>query len=80
MVVERLSINVANMRNHVSRSLLLRSVKLIKQWHDMHDPNPDPMVFRTYYEHAPEMKEIREALGPYDEMKDEVIEATSRSK
>lgn len=64
------------MQNQVSRSVLLRAVKIIKQWHDMPDEISDDSVFKFYYEHEPEMKEIREILGDYDDMKDEVIEAT----
>ncbi len=65
--------------DQVSRSLLLRAVKLIKQWHDMPEQNPNPMVFKIYYEKSPEMKEIRESLGAYDQMKDEIIESNSIS-
>lgn len=65
------------MENQVSRSTLLRAVKLIKQWHDMLDKSPDDSVFNIYYEHSPEMKEIRDTLGDYDLMRDEVIEATA---
>ncbi len=61
----------------VPRSVLLRAVKTIKDWHDINEPNPNPIVFKLYYENSPEMKEIRKVLGEYDEMKDEVIEATS---
>lgn len=67
------------MSNQVPRNVLLKAVKLIKQWHDMPEQNPDPAIFRIYYENAPEMKMIRNALGSYDQMKDEVIEATSTS-
>jgi len=63
----------------VSRTLLLRAVQIIKQWHDMPDPNPDPMMFKIYYDKSPEMKYIREALGKYDQIKDEVIESNSIS-
>ena len=45
----------------------------------MPEQNPDESVFRTYYDHSPEMKEIREVLGQYDSIKDEVISATSIS-
>jgi hypothetical protein len=62
-----------------TRSDLLKAVKIIKQWHDMPEKNPDPMMFKIYYNQSPEMKPIREVLGTYDEMKDEVIEATSIS-
>ena len=65
--------------NQISRSILLRAVKLIKQWHDMPEQNPDPMIFKIYYDKAPEMKIIRDTLGTYDEIKDEVIESTSIS-
>jgi len=67
------------MKNQPSRSDLLRAVKIINQWHDITDPDPDPEIFKIYYEKSPEMKTIRAVLGPYDEMKDEVIEATSIS-
>lgn len=67
------------MENKVSRNVLLMAVKLIKQWHDMPDEKPDDNMFRIYYENAPEMKEIRNVLGEYEEMKDEVIETTSIS-
>lgn len=65
------------MNNQVSRQVLLKAVLLIKQWHDMPEENPDPLMFKIYYEKAPEMKMIRDTLGSYDEVKDEVIEATS---
>ncbi len=65
------------MENKVSRSVLLRAVKIIKQWHDMYEQDPDEMMFRIYYEKAPEMKMIRDTLGSYDDMKDEVIEVKS---
>lgn len=65
------------MTDTIQRNVLLKAVKIIKQWHDMPAKNPDPMMFKIYYNQAPEMKLIREALGPYDEIKDEVIEATS---
>ena len=67
------------MENQVSRSTLLRAVKIIKQWHDMPELEPDENMFRIYYENAPEMKEIRDTLGEYEDMKDEVIETTSIS-
>tara|TARA_R110002020_G_scaffold151638_1_gene328726 strand:- start:523 stop:738 length:216 start_codon:yes stop_codon:yes gene_type:complete len=67
------------MSNQVSRSLLLRSVLIIKQWHDIPEQNPDTMMFKIYYNNSPEMKEIREVLGTYDEIKDEVIECNSIS-
>lgn len=41
--------------------------------------NADPLMFKIYYEMAPEMKMIRDTLGSYDEIKDEVIEATSET-
>ena len=65
------------MNNTIQRNVLLQAVKVIKQWHDMPAKNPDPMMFRIYYNNAPEMKTIREVLGNYDEIKDEVISATS---
>ena len=37
------------------------------------------MMFKIYYNNSPEMKEIREVLGTYDEIKDEVIECNSIS-
>lgn len=67
------------MDNTIPRNVLLKAVKIIKQWHDMPATNPDPMMFKIYYTNAPEMKSIREALGPYDQIKDEVIECTSIS-
>lgn len=51
----------------------------ISHWYCMPVHKPDPMMFKIYYEQAPEMKIIREALGTYDEIKDEVINATSES-
>lgn len=65
------------MKNQVSRSTLLRAVKLIKQWHDFPFIKPDENTFRIYYEKAPEMKEIRDVLGAYDQMKDDIIEVKS---
>lgn len=65
--------------NEVPRTVLLRAVKIIKQWHDMDNYNPDDNVFQIYYEHSPEMKMIRNTLGSYDEMKDEIIESISIS-
>gem|GEM_PF-5809704 len=41
--------------------------------------NPDPLMFKIYYDHSPEMKFARDVLGPFDEMSTEVIEATSIS-
>jgi len=67
------------MENQVSRSVLLRAVKIIKQWNDMGEKHPDESMFQIYYDHSPEMKEIRNVLGWYDEIKDEVIEAKSIS-
>ena len=70
------------MTKPIPREVLLKAVKIIKQWHDwycMPVHKPDPMMFKIYYEQAPEMKIIREALGTYDEIKDEVINATSES-
>lgn len=63
------------MENEVPRSVLLKAVKIIRQWHDM--GMKDDSAFKIYYEMAPEMKSIRETLGPYDKMKNEVISATS---
>lgn len=67
--------------NNIPREVLLRAVKLIKQWHDFPLPaeTAPERVFKIYYEHAPEMKSIREVLGSYDEIKDEVISATSET-
>ena len=65
------------MKNSVTRSDLLRAVLIIKQWYDMPEQNPDPMVFKAYYDRSFDMKEIREVLGAYDEIKDEVIECNS---
>lgn len=67
------------MSNQVSRSALLKAVKIIRTWHDMNDPNPDPEIFKIYYERSPEMEMIRNELGSYDKMKHEVITATSKS-
>lgn len=69
----------------IHRYTLIKAAKIIKQWHDFSfreqmGDDPDPLAFRIYYEHSPEMKSIREALGPYDEIKDEVISATSISR
>lgn len=59
---------------------MLRAVKLIRSWHDFNENLAgEPSVFHLYYTAAPEMKEIREALGPWDRIKDEVISATSES-
>lgn len=63
----------------VPRNVLLKAVKLIKQWHDMPAKNPDPMMFKIYYEKAPEMGMIRDTLGSYDSIKNEVISATSEA-
>jgi len=53
------------------RQALLQAVKVIKQWHG-------DEVFDIYYNHSPEMKMIREALGgTYDDVKDEPIEVKS---
>jgi len=65
------------MENYIHRSTLLKAVKIIKQWHDMNDRNAPEEIFKIYYERSPEMESIRLALGPYDEMKNEVISATS---
>lgn len=65
------------MAQEISRHVLLKAVKIIKQWHDMPGRNADPKMFKIYYELSPEMKMIRESLGAYDDIKDEVIEATS---
>ena len=65
------------MTNQVPREVLLKVVKLIKQWHDMDDTNQK--TFKIYYDNAPEMKIIRNTLGAYDDMKNEVISATSET-
>jgi hypothetical protein len=62
-----------------TRADLIRAMMLIKQWHDMAAKNPDPLMFKIYYDHSPEMKFARDVLGPFDEMSTEVIEATSIS-
>ncbi len=67
------------MKKQASRGDLITAVKIIKQWHDAAHPTYDSGRFRIYYEKSPEMKTIREVLGAYDEMADEVISATSIS-
>lgn len=68
------------MKEHIHRSLLLSAVKLIWFWHDFNENLAGvPSVFHLYYQMAPEMQAIREALGPWDSIKDEVISATSES-
>ncbi|HNP94244.1 MAG TPA: hypothetical protein PKJ63_01400 [Cyclobacteriaceae bacterium] len=59
-----------------SRGDLLRAVKLIKSWRDRTEESRSAS-FQEYYDNAPEMESIRNILGSYDEMKDEVFEARS---
>lgn len=70
------------MKPQPTRGDLIKAVQIIKQWHDMDASNygkrsADPLMFKIYYDKSPEMKFIRDVLGSYDEMKDEVIEANS---
>lgn len=64
------------MSEKIGRNVLLQAVKVIHQWHDMGLENS---VFPIYYNNAPEMKMIRDVLGSYDEIKNEVIECNSIS-
>ena len=66
------------MKDQVPRNVLLMAVKVIKQWHDFTDENPpDHTLFQIYYDNSPEMKMIRDVLGLYAKIKDEVISAKS---
>jgi hypothetical protein len=67
------------MSTQISRGVLLGAVKIIKQWHDMPETDPEEMNFKIYYDHSPEMKDIRNALGTYEEIRDEAISANSIS-
>lgn len=50
------------------RNALLKAVKVIRTWHDIGTKDlglkgtEKDMVWRLYFDNAPEMKEIREAL------------------
>lgn len=67
--------NKDNMKDQVSRKLLLRALKIIDKYRG-YSPKRS---FSVYYETDPEMKEIREALGSYADIKDEVIDCNSIS-
>jgi hypothetical protein len=55
--------------------VLLDAVEVIKTWHNMGMPKDDEETWRLYYENAPEMRTIREAIiahrrvGPDDRRK-----------
>ncbi len=42
------------------RNALLKAVEVIRTWHDQ--ATSDDTAWRIYFDNAPEMKEIREAL------------------
>lgn len=63
--------------NQPTRSDLLKAVILIRKWHDGDIKKLNGSEFRSYYNQSTDMKFIRDVLGEFDEMKDEVIEATS---
>lgn len=42
------------------RNALLKAVEVIRTWHDQ--ATSDGTAWRIYFQHSPEMKEIREAL------------------
>lgn len=41
--------------------VIMQSLRLLRQWHGV-------PAFDIYYDHAPEMKMIRDAMGPYKEL------------
>ena len=59
-----------------SRGDLMWALKLIKSLLYLTEESRSAS-FKEYYDNAPEMESIRNILGSYDEMKDEVIEARS---